>query len=112
MTDIDLTKACADAIDLDYIERDHELLYRVGTERDARTKEAIYRAGYDPLHDDAQAMSLLKRFNLMVNWNSPTAVWCMPMDVQKYGYKSDSADYSELNRAICECVAQLARPNN
>jgi hypothetical protein len=58
-------------------------------------------------HDDAQAMALLKRFNLMVNWNSPTEVWCMPMDQTKYGHLSDSPNCSDLNRAICECVAKM-----
>jgi hypothetical protein len=63
---------------------------------------------YDPLHDDAQAMALMKKFNLNLNHTLPspenhTGDWVVSAhkDMNTYGCSGD------LNRAIVECVAKM-----
>ena len=83
MTDVEMVKRCAGAMgymaDVDWVE-----------------------PKYDPLHNDAQAMALVKKFRLdiercddgefMVTWG------------EKLGNFVKSPD---LNRAIVECVANM-----
>jgi hypothetical protein len=59
---------------------------------------------YDPLHDDAQAMALVKRFRLRIN-SLTEALWCVETDPRE----DDPKDYvhADLNRAIVYCVATL-----
>ena len=62
---------------------------------------------YDPLHDDAQAMALVKRFELdqrrIINGNSKAWVVMLSDTVPA----RSSAYNTDLNRAICECVAKM-----
>ena len=59
---------------------------------------------YDPLHDDAQAMALVKKFHLSVNNYAETPnVWEVWIDATP-DYWTGS---NELNRAIVECVAKM-----
>lgn len=54
---------------------------------------------YDPLHDDAQAMALVKRFHITT---LPTAMgWTAVCAF------TGSREHQDLNHAICECVAKL-----
>jgi hypothetical protein len=66
------------------------------------------KEGYNPLHDDAQAMALVKRFRITVDsstWPSgDRARWLAMIDVDG---KKTIATNLNLNRAICECVANL-----
>ena len=55
---------------------------------------------YDPLHDDAQAMALVKKFRLLVDGGN--AMWCVHGDTAGSGRIDD-----DLNRAIVGCVAQM-----
>lgn len=57
---------------------------------------------YDPLHDDAQAMALLKRFGLFLGRFSD-GMWCVDSPLQEE--QMCSYRNCDLNRAICECVA-------
>ena len=75
MTDFEITRLCAEA-----------LLPNVWAHGE-----------WNPLHDDAQAMALVKKFQLAVAYLSPWYVSCSPYQVH--------AD--DLNRAICECVARM-----
>lgn len=56
---------------------------------------------YDPLHDDAQAMALLKRFRPMIDTRDVSPPWNV-WDVIGCGQSVGS----DLNRCIVECVAQ------
>lgn len=62
---------------------------------------------YNPLKHDAQAMALLKKFRLHPIFNDESAVWevfyTKPSGNCYYGQSAD------LNAAICQCVANLAR---
>lgn len=55
---------------------------------------------YDPLRDDAQAMALVKRFEL--NIGPIHDGW----QVSDYD-GSNETENKDLNRAICECVAKM-----
>lgn len=57
---------------------------------------------YDPLHDDAQAMALVKKFNVSIYRNMLNKDYTA--EITDSGICSQFAD---LNRAICECVAKL-----
>lgn len=98
MTDLELTRLCAEAMFPNapiHILTDDGLSSVVVSSLD-------WGGLYDPLHDDAQAMALLKRFHLMVDtrelnpeWN----VWSVDENGQSVG--------SDLNRCIVECVAEM-----
>lgn len=66
--------------------------------------DALYSLGYEPLHDDAQAMALVKRFRLDIDSGFDSANEIEGWTV--YG-TSGMASSADLNRAICECVARL-----
>lgn len=90
MTDLELTKLCAEAMGYELHLTD-SLPMMVGFS---------LGIAWNPLHDDAQAMALVKKFGLAVyryagQWTAELSANC-----------SDSAD---LNRAICECVAKLQK---
>jgi hypothetical protein len=61
---------------------------------------------FDPLHDDAQAMALVKKFELTIirlySQDDPTWLVSTPGWVNKFESK-----HSDLNRAIVECVAKM-----
>lgn len=63
----------------------------------------------DPLHDDAQAMALVKRFNLAIRPPQfvPTCQWHVWTDSSDTGSGKNSGIAIDLNRAIVECVAKM-----
>ena len=62
---------------------------------------------YDPLHDDAQAMELVKKFNLRLDrTRSIPEKW----GVYSSGYFHNMQIGDDLNRLICLCVANLQEP--
>ena len=91
MTDLEITKLCAEAMGIDYFS---------GTEvvsiRYPRGDSEIY----DPLHDDAQAMALVKKFGVTIErFHETWHVW--PQD-------ADFTVISEsLNSAVCGCVVKM-----
>ena len=100
MTDLEMTKLCAEAMGL-----------KEASHYDPRTPKVhepaiLYsdRGGFeifDPLHEDAQAMALVKKFRLTIGyfreigWGATAEL----ADVHFYG--------TDLNRAIVECVAKM-----
>ena len=65
------------------------------------------RCRYNPLHDDAQAMALVKKFNMRIHEPSQDH-WRAAIPNPQIGldYTSDEQD---LNKAICLCVAQMQK---
>ena len=62
--------------------------------------------GYNPLKNDEQAMALVKRFGLNIGqMTQGVKVFTSPL---KGGMHE--ADDSNINRAICLCVASIAEP--
>ena len=92
MTDIDMTRLAAEAMGT--------RVEQYGLEaRNADSGEP-----YWPLHDDAQAMALVKRFKLNIGQLSGGAIQVFTAFDAGHIYQSDGTD---LNRAIVECVAKL-----
>ena len=104
MTDLEITKACAEAMGYQRIA--HCQLARPGIEPD---KVSVSKTGtsmdeqYAPLHDDAQAMALVKKFELRIGRTVMGDRWYV--DDNPYG---DYACVDEnLNRAICERIVKM-----
>ena len=102
MTDLEITRLCAEAM---------KITYEIGGEND--DGDALVwidkrRNGleYTPLHDDAQAMALVKRFGLNITGHSiddgSTEPWCVWLPRSLGGV----VEAEDLNRAICECAAK------
>ena len=101
MTDLEITRLCAEAMGLPVF------VDAFGTmcleERDVDNNRE-----YDPLHDDAQAMALVKKMRMSVMFypeiDGRKAEWwrvdgCPPSNV--------TTRHADLNRAICECIAKM-----
>ena len=92
MTDIEITQLCAKAM-------------RIRVVRNADKWELMDDSPpvkfYDPLNDDAQAMTLLKKFTLWVGGWTGAGIVCVSMEGKYLCIDSN------LNRAICECVANM-----
>jgi hypothetical protein len=111
MTDLEMTKLCAEAMGISATETKAGDL---GVHRDA--SGAVY---YNPLHNDAQAMALVKRFGLTIQASAPlfidhgTHVERPPVWTVTGGGPSINdlawSGYADLNRAIVECVALIPR---
>lgn len=95
MTDLEITKRCAEKMEL------------YGNEIDGWP---IGHTPWDPLNDDAQAASMVKRFSLVAWGNDRKEL----SNDHNWHCQPSFADGSEnlahgvtWNRAICECVASL-----
>ena len=97
MTDLEITKLCAVAMGLDTKVAIPTIIPLVSGLRGS----ACY--AYCPLHDDAQAMALVKKFYLKLGPRTDNS-WCVRDKSNSGVIQADSYD---LNRAICECVAKM-----
>ena len=100
MTDLEINGACAEAIRIQTV---------VHPIRGKIMRHWFWVGNieqmYDPLHDDAQAMVLVKKFQLFIShWRGK---WTVSTGIG--GHDKTGAQYSDLNRAICECVAKLEK---
>ena len=103
MTDLELTKLCAEAVGLIPHKDQIPLVCHTGK----NLRGIPVSTMYDPLHDDAQAMALVKKFSLSVG-PADGDDWC--------AWDNDDSSieqgYDEnLNRAIVECVAGMKGAN-
>ena len=111
MDDLEITKLCAEAMGLFF-----------GVSKSDPNPDNLYVsvsafAGpwmfYDPLHDDAQAMALVKKFHILLYWNDQASEprWEAEIgNVMGFGNPDGKVDPQEgLNRAICECVAKMQK---
>lgn len=104
MTDLELTRACAEA--MGYEPRD----IMQDTDFSGEYKDTVIEVNeedYDPLHDDAQAMALVKRFHLTIRYNSYGVFWTAEKFHDKDCTKEHWVSNDDLNRAIVECVARM-----
>ena len=96
MTDPEITKLCAGGMGYRVMGEGPQwggLLVKMG-DSEANT--------YDPLHDDAQAMALVKKFELDCHRHEGVE-WVVENrhgELGEYAYGANK----DLNRAICECV--------
>lgn len=98
MTDLEMIKKCAEKMGYEF--------------SDATGTICVSKAGvgnYNPLHDDAQAMALLKKFHLLLYCDKVNTsafdeeyLWGVVSEDMSFGTEN-----FDLNRAIVECVAKL-----
>ncbi len=103
MTDLAMTKRCAQAMDVPVGK-----VPNVNGNLTYQAQHAPIYLEYDPLHDDAQAMALVKKLRLSVGPNAEHpdrwwTAWTNEAPFEEY----QCADAVELNRAIVECVARI-----
>ena len=113
MTDLEITRLCAEALELPTITELHGEVYFQYD--DGSWAQLPHK--YDPLHDDVQAMALVKTLKLQIN--PPTVNGAQTWWVHDNGYPltynandgpppiTAGATHTDLNRAICECVAKM-----
>jgi hypothetical protein len=96
LADLEMTRLCAEAMGLP-------------PEESIKAAEHYIRCTFerfDPLHNDAQAMALVKRFRLQVSGWRPQ--WLVAFN---FSEQSDFVGHhtmnDDLNRAIVMCVAQM-----
>jgi hypothetical protein len=90
MTDLEITKACAEAMGLLGGDTGYALLGRMENHP------------YDPLHDDGQAMALVRKFHLSLDWHGDDGWTAM-----NSGDGVIRAHNLNISYAICECVANI-----
>ena len=114
MTDLEMTKMCAEAMGWKYREENFrdpswpsQPLYQGYFDRPEGT--SIKAEDYDPLHDDAQAMALVKKLKLTIVWTDARLDgWRVRgWRTGKTGALCEEVDNDDLNRAIIECVAKM-----
>lgn len=98
MTDLEITKLCAEAMGKTIIWNDYLKLFQTGS----GTNNTHH---FDPLHDDAQAMALVKKFKIALGWNPGWSAF--DQSKGKWVYAKDIDDRENLNFAICLCVADM-----
>lgn len=111
MTDLEITKLCAEAMGLSHEWDDFCVWLKVdgfelGCEPRFRTKRGQlfdWVKRYDPLSNDAQAVSLMRRFRLGIEPNQSNNDWLAWEEATGPQFMGSG----DLNRAICECVAKV-----
>ena len=124
MTDLEITKLCAEAMGWKHLgaighdqpeEHPTKLWCLSGGNDWWQNPEGSKVCGRcesipDPLHDDAQAMALVKKMRLSIVDPSRSISgkeWGVDGADDIYNAASD-----DLNRAICECIAKLRQAKN
>ena len=109
MTDLEITRLCAEAMG-----PESESGIRLdGLAGEGEPYSIRGRRPYDPLHDDAQAMALVKKMQLDIRrchesgHDSPLH-WRVYEEYSNDGLKCAGKN-TDLNRAICECVAKMQK---
>jgi hypothetical protein len=112
MTDLELVRLCAEAMGIAVFESVvPEYTGRVWITGDDHSTRP-----YDPLHDDAQAMALVKKMDLCIMRRGALRLNGVfdPISWQVSQYVDGRTDAHltngyDLNRAIVECVAKMRR---
>lgn len=92
MTDLEITRLCAEAMGC----RNKQYRGPWDWEEDKK---------YDPIHDKAQAMALVEKFNLCIT--PPTIRADGRWGASVYPEIWIASSPTNLNRAICGCVAKM-----
>lgn len=96
MTDLEMTKLCAQAMGLAFAAYPE-------TGQVIAVKSRVEQWLYNPLNDDAHAMALVKKFRLYIEHGTGLDRWTADNGL---GVEGESED---LNRAIVECVAKMQK---
>ena len=109
MTDLEMTRLCAEAMGVWHCPD-------TDTDFVGKPIQAVLSM-YDPLHDDAQAMALVKRFGLEISqtigkdgkWSAWDATAHELTETLVRRILASESNSTDLNRAIVECVAKMQR---
>ena len=106
MTDLELTKLCAEAMGIDINFESRDTVFYIYHPIDEVLP--LFKA-FAPLHDDAQAMALVKKFGLWLelNMNGWDQTYWRVTSSRMLSPYYESEHKEDLNRAICECVAKM-----
>lgn len=106
MSDLEIQRLCAEAMALTLL----PVLPYPASENEGKPPIAfevmmangIQRERYDPLTNDVQMVALVKRFSPMMvpSLHDMGVVWTVTLPTHQ------AQNYSDLNRAVCECVAK------
>ena len=106
LSDLEVTRACAEAMGFELNDPGLPMHFRGVDWQDFRGNKHPTWIRYNPLRDDSQAMALVKRFQPGIQ----------PPDLMKNQLKwtvclsaGNWIEHSDLNRAICLCVAKMHR---
>lgn len=102
MTDLEITRKCAERMGIECRVIPGSIFVRLVASK--KDYNGVKEFSYAPLYDDAQAMALVKKFSLRIDKFSEKAPWLV---IAESGGEFAEADNHNLNRAICECVANL-----
>jgi hypothetical protein len=102
MTDLQMTARCAAAMGIEVRNNRAPFEVREWSINHANGTCSIY----EPLHNDEQAMALMKRFKLHCVVGDLSHLHWM---VAPHGNMPDCSTGTDLNRAIVECVAGLEK---
>ena len=105
LSDLEATRLCAEAMGYTAREWTHMVPVPSPTSIAVYNREWPHPFGFDPLTDDAQAMALVKRFNMGIGQDSEGR-WSAVMQKPTY---CQSFHHATLNAAIVHCVAALQR---
>ena len=109
MDDLAITKLCAEAMGC-RLDRDGGYSrLRQGAGMD---EPAWFEFIYAPLHDDAQAMALVKKFRLHIDssFYEPSDTpdsWHVSRTPASGDWDNAFGIHTDLNHAICDCVAKM-----
>lgn len=98
MTDLEMTRLCAEAMGF-------KLVYPDENSLPFAIESDLGSGLYDPLNDDVQAMALVKKFELDILIAAEGGRWLVGSWVG--GHDIAGADDPDLNHAIVECVAKM-----
>ncbi len=110
LSDLEMTRLCAEAMGLTHEWDDKAVWLKVDNFSQGCEAQFTHKRGhffhwilrYEPLTNDAQAMALVKKMELLVSpCDEPGQPWWIATAADAQGLGHD------LNRAIVECVAKL-----
>lgn len=102
MGDLEIVKACAEAMGF-------ETLTYAGMVYIAMNARGQAGSKYDPLHDDAQCLALVKKLELRLQEPETQPSADRRWRVTCWTPLKTVAQNVDLNRAVCECVANMKR---
>jgi len=100
MTDLEMTRLCAEAMGLPWKDSN---IGPPWNRTPVIYSGDIFEGVYDPLHDDVQAMALVKKMNLTIYppGEMENEAWNV------FHYDDFNSPSDSLNCAIVECVAKM-----
>jgi len=102
VTDLEMIKKCAEKMG-------YSIVAEPNAENEFKHTVLVneLRVGYCPLHDDAQAMALVKKLRLSIDTYEVGQWRVYTEELATLHGTMFCADGDDLNRAIVECVSKL-----